>query len=100
MKYLARERNRGDCAPPAEADRNPIRAWAKSQPRFLAVIYPIVHGLIIRERGELTWRNDINVEFWCRNMNLRGISRAVCLHQSVRVSLSVTSRESVRENER
>jgi hypothetical protein len=85
---------------PAEADRDPIRARARSRPRFLAVIYLIVHGLIIRERGELTWRNDINMEFWCRNMNLRGISRAVCLRQSVRVSLSVRSRESVRENER
>ena len=100
MKYVVRERNRGDCAPLAEADRDPIRARARSRPRYLAVIYLIVYGLIIRERGELTWRNDINMEFWCRNMNLRGISRTVCLSQSVRISLRVRSRESVRGNER
>ena len=100
MKYLIRERNQGDFASPAEADRNPIRAWARSQPRVLAVIYLIVHGLIIRERGELTWRNDISVEFWCRSTNLRGISRAVRLCQSVRIGLRVRSRESVRGNER
>jgi len=94
MKYVVRERNRGDCAPPAEADRDPIRARARSRPRFLAAIYLIVHGLIIRERGELTWRNDISVEFWCRSTNLRGISRAVRLCQSVRIGLRVRSRKS------
>jgi len=100
MKYLIAAAQSGRLRCPAEADRNPIRAWARSRLRFLAVIYLIVHGLIIREPGELTWRNDINMEFWCRNANLRGISRAVCLCRSVRISLRVRSRKSERENQR
>jgi hypothetical protein len=31
MKYPFQQRNRGSCAPPAEADLNPIRARAKAQ---------------------------------------------------------------------